>query len=209
MEREKLQSVLESLLFASERPLGVKELRATIEEVETSVLVEVLGELAEGYRAQGRGFQLLEVAGGYQLRTSPENAEWVRKLLGAKPMRLSRAALETLAIIAYRQPVTRAEIEDVRGVDAGGVLKVLLERRLVKILGKKEEVGRPMLYGTSKEFLEFFGLKDLKQLPTLREFHELSEESMAKLDASGAVEPAGDPALGSEPRAEPTEPAAE
>src|SRR5262245_55010454 len=149
MEREKLKSILESLLFASERPLGVRELRVVVGEVDAPELVAALGELAQDYQA--RGFALLEVAGGYQFRTNPENAEWVRRLLGAKPMRLSRAALETLAVIAYRQPVTRAEIEDVRGVDSGGVLKVLLERRLVKILGKKEEIGRPMLYGTSKE----------------------------------------------------------
>ena len=109
-------------------------------------------------------------------RTSPDNSAFARRCLKVKPQRLTRAALETLAIIAYRQPVTRPEIEEIRGVDCGAVVKALLERRLIKILGKKEEPGRPMLYGTTKEFLEFFALKDLASLPTLREFHELSEE---------------------------------
>ena len=119
---------------------------------------------------------LHEVAGGWQLRTSPDNSDFARRFLRVKPQRLTRAALETLAIVAYRQPVTRPEIEEIRGVDCGAVVKALLERRLVKILGKKEEPGRPILYGTTREFLEFFALKDLASLPTLREFHELSEE---------------------------------
>jgi segregation and condensation protein B len=116
------------------------------------------------------------VAGGWQLRSSPDNADFARRFLRVKPQRLTRAALETLAIIAYRQPVTRPEIEEIRGVDCGAVVKALLERRLIKILGKKEEPGRPILYGTTREFLEFFSLKDLASLPTLREFHELSQE---------------------------------
>jgi segregation and condensation protein B len=136
---------------------------------------------------------LCEVAGGWQFRTNPDNAEWVRKMLASKPVRLSRAALETLAVIAYRQPVTRAEIEDVRGVDSGGVLKLLLDRRLIKIIGKKEEIGRPSLYGTTKDFLEFFGLKDLTNLPTLREFHELTEESVSKLQDAGFADDAAEP----------------
>ena len=185
MEREKLWSILESLFFASERPLTLRELQELLGNLEGGELRETLGALAERYRGEGRGFFLAEVASGYQLRTNPENAEWVRKMLGGRPVRLSRAALETLAIVAYRQPITRAEIEDVRGVDSGGVLRLLLDRRLLKILGKKEEVGRPILYGTSKEFLEFFGLKDLTQLPTLREFRELTEESAETLAESG------------------------
>jgi segregation and condensation protein B len=117
-----------------------------------------------------------------------------------KPQRLTRAALETLAICAYRQPVTRPEIEDIRGVDSGAVLKALLDRRLIKIVGKKEEVGRPILYGTTREFLEFFALKDLNALPTLREFHELTEEHQEIVEkeaprptAAGTVEALADP----------------
>jgi segregation and condensation protein B len=126
--------------------------------------------------------QVSEVAGGWQLRTAPENAAWVQKLLGGRPVRLTRAQLETLSIIAYRQPVTRPEIDEIRGVDTGATLKLLLDRNLIRILGKKEEPGRPLLYGTTKEFLEFFNLKDLRDLPTLREFHELTEEHRAKVE---------------------------
>ena len=200
MEREKLWSILESLLFASERPLALREIQEILGGLEASEVREALETLAQRYRGEGRGFFLAEVAGGYQLRTLPENAEWVRKMLGGRPVRLSRAALETLAIVAYRQPITRAEIEDVRGVESGGVLRLLLDRRLLKILGKKEEVGRPILYGTSREFLEFFGLKGLTQLPTLREFRELSEESARTLAERG-LGPAE--ALPGSPRAEP------
>jgi segregation and condensation protein B len=137
---------------------------------------KALYQLSGHYREGVCGIVLHEVAGGWQLRSSPDNALFARRFLKVKPHRLTRAALETLAIIAYRQPVTRPELEEIRGVDCGAVVKALLERRLVKILGKKEEPGRPILYGTTKEFLEFFALKDLASLPTLREFHELSEE---------------------------------
>ncbi|HEY0711559.1 MAG TPA: SMC-Scp complex subunit ScpB, partial [Polyangia bacterium] len=125
---------------------------------------------------------VVTVAGAYSLRTNPIFAPWVSKLVAGKPVRLSRAMLETLAIVAYRQPITRPEIDDVRGVDCGPVLKTLLDRNLVRIIGKSEEVGRPMLYGTTGEFLRIFSLKDLTQLPTLRQFHELSAEHQAKVD---------------------------
>jgi segregation and condensation protein B len=132
---------------------------------------------------------LVEAAGGWVFRTSERQKLFVRRLLGVKPQRLTRAALETLALVAYRQPVTRPEIEDVRGVDCGAVLKALLERRLLKIIGKKEEPGRPLLYGTSKEFLEVFGLKSLTSLPTLREFQELSEENRTIVENETAEAP--------------------
>jgi segregation and condensation protein B len=119
------------------------------------------------------------VAGGWVFRTSPQYAPFVRDLTKQKPVRLTRAQVETLAIIAYRQPITRPEVDDVRGVDSGPVLKLLLERDLVRILGKRDEPGRPIIYGTTGQFLEFFGLKSLKDLPTLREFTELSDESRA------------------------------
>lgn len=137
--------------------------------------------LANTY-ARSTGYELVAVAGGYQLRTNPRVAAFVRQYLQVKPTRLSRAQLETLAIVAYRQPVTRPEMEQIRGVDCGAAMKILLERRLVRILGKKEEVGRPLLYGTTKEFLEFFNLKSLMELPTLREFQELSEEHQRKVE---------------------------
>jgi segregation and condensation protein B len=136
---------------------------------------ELLAELKVDYAT--RGMHLDEVAGGWVFRTSPQYAPFVRDLTKQRPVRLTRAQVETLAIIAYRQPITRPEVDDVRGVDSGPVLKLLLERDLVRILGKRDEPGRPLIYGTTTQFLEFFGLKSLKDLPTLREFTELSDES--------------------------------
>jgi segregation and condensation protein B len=172
---ERARTVLESLLFVADRPLSVDELHQATgleREVIGSALDRLAGQLREGVS----GIVLHQVAGGWQLRTDPGSAEYVRRFLRVKPQRLTRAALETLSIVAYRQPVTRPEVEEIRGVDSGAVIKALLDRKLIKILGKKEEVGRPILYGTAREFLEFFALKDLSSLPTLREFQELSEE---------------------------------
>jgi segregation and condensation protein B len=175
MSADRVRTVVETLLFLAERPLATAEIRAAT-GLEEARIEKALDQLTGHYREGPCGIVLHEVAGGWQLRTSPDNADFARRFLKVKPQRLTRAALETLAIVAYRQPVTRPEIEEIRGVDCGAVVKALLERRLVKILGKKEEPGRPMLYGTTREFLEFFALKDLASLPTLREFHELSEE---------------------------------
>jgi segregation and condensation protein B len=185
----RLQSIVESLLFAADKPLTLKQLGDLLGETE---LARVRAAVAAVELAQeSRGFQLHQVAGGYQFRTNPANAQWVQKLLASKPVRLTRAQIETLAICAYRQPVTRPEIDEIRGVDSGGTLKTLLDRSLIRIVGKKEEPGRPILYGTTKEFLEFFNLRDLKDLPTLREFHELSEEHQAQVAALEGVAPEG------------------
>ena len=195
---ERVKAVVESLLFVTDKPVSLDQLHDAT-GLERPRLLEALTALAsEREEAQG-GTLLVEVAGGWQIRTHPESSDYVRRLLRLRPHRLTRAALETLAIVAYRQPVTRPEIEDVRGVDSGAVLKALLDRRLLKILGKKEEVGRPLLYGTTREFLEFFALKDLSGLPTLREFQELSEEHRSLVDpaspagAEGMVEELSDP----------------
>ncbi len=185
----RVRTVVESLLFLAERPLTPEDLRQAT-GVDLERLAKALDQLSGQYREGLSGIVLHEVAGGWQLRTSPLNSSFARRFLRVKPQRLTRAALETLAIVAYRQPVTRPEVEDVRGVDCGAVLKALLERRLVKILGKKEEPGRPILYGTTREFLEFFALKDLASLPTLREFHELSEEHREIVEKE-APEPPG------------------
>ena len=169
-----LRGLVEALVFAADQPLRAGEI-AKLAEAPTRQIKEVLDELKTEYA--GRGIQLEEIAGGYAFRTNMAFAPFVRDLVGQKPVKLTRAQLETLAIVAYRQPVTRPEIDDVRGVDCGPVLRTLLERDLVRIMGKKEEAGRPILYGTSTGFLELFGLKSLKDLPTLREFTELNEES--------------------------------
>ena len=199
---ERVRTVVESLLFVTDKPVTLDQLHEAT-GVDKPRLEEALAQLGEIHRDGVSGIVLTEVAGGWQFRTEPESGEFVRRFLRVKPQRLTRAALETLAIIAYRQPVTRPEIEDVRGVDSGAVVKALLERRLIKILGKKDEVGRPILYGTSREFLEFFALKDLSALPTLREFHELSEEHRTLVDTEapapagteGLVEELADPAF--------------
>jgi segregation and condensation protein B len=167
--------VIQSLLFVTDKPLSLDQLFEST-GIERSLIQKALEKLAGSLREGVSGVVLHEVAGGWQLRTDPGSAEYVRRFLRVRPQRLTRAAVETLAIIAYRQPVTRPEIDDIRGVDSGAVLKALLDRRLIKILGKKDEVGRPILYGTTREFLEFFALKDLSALPTLREFQELTQE---------------------------------
>lgn len=175
---EQVRNIVHSLLFVADKPLTIARIREVtgLMPARIQAALDALGgDLREGIS----GVVLSEVAGGWQLRTAPESAEFVRRFLQIKPRRLTRAALETLAIIAYRQPVTRPEVEDIRGVDSGAVIKALLEWKLIKILGKKDEVGRPLLYGTTREFLEFFQLKDLASLPTLREFQELTEESQA------------------------------
>lgn len=176
LNETQVRAVIESVLFVTGNPLTVDQLydATGIDQQKIQAGLEAL-QLAR--RDAASGVVLHEIAGAWQFRTAPDSAEYVRRFLKVKPQRLTRAAVETLAIIAYRQPVTRPEIEDVRGVDSGAVLKALLDRRLIKIVGKKEEVGRPILYGTTREFLEFFALKDLASLPTLREFQELTEEN--------------------------------
>ncbi len=203
LSADRVRTVVETLLFLAERPLSVEELRQAC-GVDVPRLEKALDQLTGNYREGPCGIVLHEVAGGWQLRSSPDNSAFARRFLKVKPQRLTRAALETLAIIAYRQPVTRPEVEEIRGVDCGAVVKALLERKLIKILGKKEEPGRPMLYGTTREFLEFFALKDLASLPTLREFHELSEEHREIVEKQpeesiqGIVESLTDPTLQAE-----------
>jgi segregation and condensation protein B len=174
MERDQLKSILESLLFASEGPLTLKQFGEVLEGVERKEIAAVLAEMQSEYDGAGRGFRLSEIAGGFQLRTARENADWVKKLYRDRPARMSRATLETLAIIAYKQPLTRAEMEAIRGVDVDGVVATLLDRRLIRIVARKDVPGRPFLYGTTQEFLQLFNLKDLSQLPTLKEMEEMT-----------------------------------
>ena len=192
LSRAHLRGLLEALVFASDKPMRSIEL-ARLASAPVKQVRELLAELKVEY-AQ-RGIVLDEVAGGWLFRTSAQYAPFVRELAAERPVRLTRAQVETLAIVAYRQPVTRPEIDDIRGVDSGATLKLLLERDLVRILGKKDEPGRPLLYGTTTAFLEFFGLKSLKELPTLKEFTELSEESRLVAEAQlGDVLPGSAPA---------------
>ena len=173
MDEARLKSILESLLFAAGEPVSIARLAAVFDDVPRAALQKTLTTMAAAYAAENRGIVIEEVAGGYQLRTPKEHAAYVRKLLAARPPRLSRPLMETAAIIAYRQPITRPDIEQLRGVDCGGVLETLLEKRLVKIAGRKDAPGRPIIYETTDEFLELFGLKDLEALPDLSEFREI------------------------------------
>ncbi|MBW2107380.1 MAG: SMC-Scp complex subunit ScpB [Deltaproteobacteria bacterium] len=172
---DSLKPIIESLLFASDTPLTVDNIRAVLETGDRRSIRAALESLARDYDTQKRGFFLSEVAGGYQLRTRPEYRQWARRLKKTKPARLSRAAMETLAIVAYKQPVLRSDIEHLRGVDCGGTLRTLLERGVVRVLGRKDLPGRPLVYGTSKRFLEMFDLKDLNNLPTLKDLQEIGE----------------------------------
>jgi len=167
------KAILEAILFVAGEPLSLERLHTVLEEYTKKELQTAIHELQDSYLQEGRGLQVLEVAGGYRLATRPELAPWILKLRQARPTRLSRAAMETLAIVAYKQAITKAEIEAIRGVEVDGVLKTLLEKDLIRIVGRKKEAGRPMLYGTSKTFLEYFGFKDLSELPSLKELEEL------------------------------------
>ncbi|MGE0823292.1 MAG: SMC-Scp complex subunit ScpB [Candidatus Binatia bacterium] len=166
-----IKTIVESLLFAAGTPVPLRRLAEIIGVAQAEVRPAVM-VLIEEYAAVERGVHLLEVAGGYQFRTAADCADYVKKLVHEKPSKLSRAALETLAIIAYRQPLTKAEIEVVRGVDVDGVLNSLLTKKLIRIVGRKDVPGRPWVYGTTPQFLELFGLNDLSSLPPLPEIHE-------------------------------------
>ena len=165
----RLPALVESLLFAAGRSVPLSQLIEALDGPSRAEVLGALEHLARTYEREGRGLRIVQVAGGWQLRTPAEHGPWVRRLLRERPPRLSRPTLETVAIVAYRQPCTRLEIEAVRGVDAEAVLTTLIERRLVRIVGRKEAPGRPLLYATTREFLEVFGLPDLKALPPLRD----------------------------------------
>jgi segregation and condensation protein B len=179
---DNLKNIVESLLFVADEPLTIERLKQIITGAETKALRETLEELMVDYETRKGGFYLSPVAGGYQIRTRPEYTEWIKRLLQPKPQRLSKAALETLAIVAYKQPVIRADIEQLRGVDCGGVLRVLLERKFIRVLGRKEIPGRPLIYATTKRFLEVFGLKNLKDLPTPKEIEEFGSTLSEEMD---------------------------
>lgn len=169
-----LKSIIESLLFVSEKPLSMDQLTDILPEYDQKEIKASIKELSKEYDERKGAFLIYEVAGGYQLRTRPEYSQWIKKLLKPPKTRLTRASMETLAIIAYKQPITKPEIDHIRGVDSGGIVRFLLERKLVRITGRKDIPGKPMMYGTSGYFLELFGLKSLKDLPLT---HELGQTS--------------------------------
>ena len=183
MNKEELKHIVDALIFASDTPLSIQKIKQITEEVSREQVPagdirEVIEELNKDNRDRQRGFYLQEVAGGFQFRTRPNYASWVKKLKKSKPFRLTQSTMETLAIIAYRQPITRAEVEKIRGVDSGGIVKNLLERNVIKIMGRKNIPGRPFLLGTTKRFLETFGLEKLSDMPTLQEFENMDESKL-------------------------------
>lgn len=173
---EKIKAVIEALIFASDTPLAPEKIRSVFPDVEKTEIKEIIDQLVTEYNERQGGIILQEVAGGFQFRTSPDISQWVKKLKSNKPHSLSPQALETLAIIAYKQPIVKSEIEDIRGVDAGGPLKGLLEKKLIRIVGRKDVPGKPIIYGTTRKFLEVFNLKDIMDLPNIRELKELHQQ---------------------------------
>ena len=184
---EDIKNIIESLLFVADEPLTVDRLKKLLNLAGIDEIRAALRSLNDAYESRKGGFYLREVAGGYQLRTRPDYNEWVKKLLQPKPPRLSKAALETLAIVAYKQPAIRSDIEHIRGVDCGGILRMLLERGLIRVLGRKEIPGRPLIYGTTKRFLEVFDLKNLKDLPTPKEIEELGASETDRTDETDST----------------------
>lgn len=178
IDRTRIASIIESLIFVSDTPLSFRKIRSILDGVPAKDLRDVIDGLAVRYREEGRGILLEEVSEGFQMRTPPENQEWVKMLIEYKPIRLSKASLETLSIIAYQQPTTKTDVEAIRGVDSSSAVAKLLELGLIKILGRREIPGRPFVYGTTPEFLEVFNLKSLGDLPTLREIEDLSAQEI-------------------------------
>jgi segregation and condensation protein B len=173
---EKVKAVIEALIFASDTPLSPEKIRVIFPEVEKTEIKEIIDQLVLEYNERQGGICLQEVAGGFQFRTTPELGQWIKKLKSTKPHSLSPQAMETLAIIAYKQPIVKSEIESIRGVDVGAPLKGLLDKKLIRIVGRKDVPGKPIIYGTTRKFLEVFNLKDLLDLPNLRELKELHQQ---------------------------------
>ena len=198
MDRNEIKSIVENLLLASDQPVSPEHLLQTfMNGTDRAELKVVLEELTEDY--QSKSLQIVHVAEGYQLCTRPEYSDWIRKFLKLdKTFRLSQAALDTLSIIAYKQPITRGEIEAIRGVDSSGVSRTLLEKKIIGPAGRKDVPGKPIMYRTTRKFLEYFGLMDLTELPTLEDFsEEIQGESVApqaEIPFESPADPPPDPA---------------
>jgi segregation and condensation protein B len=191
VERDQQRRIVEAILIATPDPISPARIAEVLPRCNPSQVRAIVRDLNEEYVERHAAFEIWEVAGGFQIRSLPEFSPYLRQLQGTRPLRLSQAALESLAVIAYRQPVTRAEVENVRGVDVGAVLRSLLERDLIRVAGHREVPGRPIVYGTSRRFLEVFGLAKLADLPSLREVTELGSGEDAEW-TEGAEAPAGE-----------------
>ena len=186
LEPSQAKKIIEALLFAATKPLTVQEIRKAVKPLTAKGIETIISELREEYVREGRSFEVIEIAGGFEMATRKEYAPWILKIeLQKKAKQVTQSALETLAILAYKQPVTRAEIEELRGVDVSGVMTTLVERGLIKIVGRKEVPGRPFLYGTTENFLEHFGLNKIADLPSIADIQSLVEKSVRKEDLLG------------------------
>ncbi|MCP3983163.1 MAG: SMC-Scp complex subunit ScpB [bacterium] len=218
MDRQQQKQIVEALILASPEPVSAQRLAQIVPYLKPAKAKELVAELDGEYREQERAFEVWEVAGGYQIRTRPDFSGYLKALHAERPLRLSRAALETLSVIAYKQPATRAEVEHIRGVDVGATVKSLVDRKLLRIAGHREVPGRPMLYATTRRFLEVFGLAKLDDLPTLREIEELlpadsgveieADEDAPGVDA-GAAASSEEASAGNAGATEPPHPASE
>ncbi len=188
MDDTKIRAILEALLLAAEEPIALEQFQTVLTDVDDEKIHRALRALQLEYDGDQRGIHLVRIAGGYHLRTNPDLGDQIRSFFESSPVRLSRPAMETLAIVAYRQPVTRAEVEEVRGVNCSGVLSTLRDHHLITIIGQLDDIGKPHLYGTTDRFLEFFGLDDLSDLPTLEESElealvDMHEEALDDIDS--------------------------
>ena len=190
MENSELKGIIEALLFVAGEPLSIDRIKTILEDADKKAIQATLWELQHEYDMRLSGLRILEVAGGFQIASRPELAQWIKRLRKVKlSSRLSKPSLETLAIIAYKQPLVKAEIEEIRGVDSSGVIKGLLDKHMIKIVGRKDVAGRPILYATTREFLQYFGLRDISDLPTLKEFTELMPEEDTQINEEVIPEP--------------------
>ncbi len=174
MDTSQAKSIIEAVIFAANEPVSVEQLARLLDELDGDTVAQLIYELQKEYDATGRSFQIVEIANGFQICTRNQYADWIRRFYTTElSSRLTVSALEALAIIAYKQPVTRAEVEEVRGVNSDSVIRTLSERNLVKIIGRKQAPGRPMIYGTTTDFLMHFGLRDLSELPSVDEIEKM------------------------------------
>jgi segregation and condensation protein B len=196
MTNEERKAALEAIIYAADEPATIEQLAASLDE-EKLVVQASLDELVASYAAEERGIEVRAVAGGYKVYTKPQHHDVVRRFIKSlrPPLRLTMPALETLAVIAYKQPVTAPEIGEIRSVNTSGVLKTLLDKRLITTAGRKEVIGRPILYKTSKEFLMRFGLSDLEELPSLKEFEALAREALGSDEGVASSEPSDESVL--------------
>jgi segregation and condensation protein B len=183
MEENNLKSAIEALIFASEKPITAEQIKKVLGDLDASSINKIITELKNDYVSQNRGIRVVEIAGGYQMITCSSFAPFLKKLFKNRYSdKLSKPALESLAIIAYKQPLTKSEIESLRNVNVDGVMKSLLEKNLIRVCGRKKIPGRPFVFGTTREFLEHFGLKSLQDLPKMEDFTVLAQEKEAQTD---------------------------